>query len=104
MTDTGTDLTTWVYDRIAESGLDDEVGLLVVAALEGERQLDDFLSEGTSSERRSSRAEHAAEAGGTFLRSISVAGFRGIGESTTLELAPRPGLTIVAGRNGSGKS
>ena len=31
-------------------------------------------------------------------------GFRGIGPATTLRLSPQPGLTIVAGRNGSGKS
>ena len=31
-------------------------------------------------------------------------GFRGIGPAQTLELAPGPGLTLVVGRNGSGKS
>ena len=31
-------------------------------------------------------------------------GFRGIGEPATLRLAPGPGLTLVVGRNGSGKS
>lgn len=41
---------------------------------------------------------------GAFLQSISVRGFRGIGPAATLELTPGPGLTVVAGRNGSGKS
>lgn len=41
---------------------------------------------------------------GVFLRGITVRGFRGIGPQTTLHLAPGPGLTLVAGRNGSGKS
>ncbi|WP_255565992.1 AAA family ATPase [Mumia sp. zg.B21] len=41
---------------------------------------------------------------GAYLKSITVQGFRGIGDRTTLELQPRPGLTIVSGRNGSGKS
>lgn len=41
---------------------------------------------------------------GIFLRSIRVRGFRGIGAETTLDLAPGPGLTLVVGRNGSGKS
>jgi len=41
---------------------------------------------------------------GTFLKSISVAGFRGIGRQARLELYPAPGLTVVSGRNGSGKS
>jgi DNA repair exonuclease SbcCD ATPase subunit len=38
------------------------------------------------------------------LRSITVSGLRGIGAAATLELEPGPGLTLVVGRNGSGKS
>ncbi|MFQ6391922.1 AAA family ATPase [Nocardia sp. KC 131] len=41
---------------------------------------------------------------GIFLRSIRVRGFRGIGQEATLNLPPGPGLTLVVGRNGSGKS
>lgn len=41
---------------------------------------------------------------GVFLRSITVHGFRGIGPTATLRLNPGPGLTLVVGRNGSGKS
>ncbi|MEV6278296.1 AAA family ATPase [Nocardia sp. NPDC051832] len=41
---------------------------------------------------------------GIFLKAIRVRGFRGIGQETTLELPPGPGLTLVVGRNGSGKS
>ena len=41
---------------------------------------------------------------GAYLESITVEGFRGIGAKRTLELAPGPGLTLVIGRNGSGKS
>ncbi|MGB3356828.1 MAG: ATP-binding protein [Mycobacterium sp.] len=40
----------------------------------------------------------------TFLTAISVVGFRGIGGQTQLDLFPAPGLTVVSGRNGSGKS
>ena len=39
-----------------------------------------------------------------YLRSISVSGFRGIGGTARLELEPGPGLTVIVGRNGSGKS
>ncbi|UTI65196.1 AAA family ATPase [Paraconexibacter antarcticus] len=39
-----------------------------------------------------------------YLRSVTVEGFRGIGPAATLELDARPGLTVVVGRNGSGKS
>ncbi len=40
----------------------------------------------------------------TFLTGINVSGFRGIGSTAKLELYPAPGLTVVSGRNGSGKS
>jgi recombinational DNA repair ATPase RecF len=40
----------------------------------------------------------------TYLSRIRVAGFRGIGPEAELELPPGPGLTLVVGRNGSGKS
>lgn len=96
----------WVEGQIDASDLDDEAGVLVLAALEGDQQLDEYLTTGTSTER-ALRGEGAARAGaarGTFLSSITVEGFRGIGPATTLTLSPAPGLTIVAGRNGSGKS
>ncbi|HSK95023.1 MAG TPA: AAA family ATPase, partial [Euzebyales bacterium] len=41
---------------------------------------------------------------GAYLGDITVEGFRGIGERGTLPLSPGPGLTLVVGRNGSGKS
>lgn len=40
----------------------------------------------------------------TYLTHIAVSGFRGIGSTAKLELHPAPGLTVVSGRNGSGKS
>ncbi|MDT0307346.1 AAA family ATPase [Streptomyces sp. DSM 44917] len=39
-----------------------------------------------------------------FLESISVSGFRGIGRKARLRLSAKPGVTLVVGRNGSGKS
>ncbi|QTR02250.1 AAA family ATPase, partial [Saccharothrix algeriensis] len=39
-----------------------------------------------------------------FLESISVAGFRGIGRKARLPLTAKPGVTLVMGRHGSGKS
>ncbi|WP_405713002.1 AAA family ATPase [Streptomyces xanthophaeus] len=39
-----------------------------------------------------------------FLESISVSGFRGIGRQARLPLTAKPGVTLVVGRNGSGKS
>ncbi len=53
--------------------------------------------------------EEQAKGGGggtgpVHLRSITAAGWRGIGPRTRLELPPGPGLVVVAGPNGSGKS
>lgn len=39
-----------------------------------------------------------------YLASISVQGFRGIGQRAVLDLRPEPGLTLIYGANGSGKS
>ncbi|GAA2539153.1 MULTISPECIES: AAA family ATPase [Streptomyces] len=39
-----------------------------------------------------------------FLESISVSGFRGIGRTARLPLNAKPGVILVTGRNGSGKS
>jgi len=43
-------------------------------------------------------------AGRAYLRRLAVTGFRGIGPTAELPLEPGPGLTLVVGRNGSGKS
>jgi len=42
--------------------------------------------------------------GAVYLRSLSVEGFRGVGPQRVLEVQPGPGLTVISGRNGSGKS
>jgi recombinational DNA repair ATPase RecF len=39
-----------------------------------------------------------------YLKSITVTSFRGIGPTARIDFKPGPGLTIVCGRNGSGKS
>ena len=39
-----------------------------------------------------------------YLESVAVTGFRGVGPTCKLGLRPGPGLTLVVGRNGSGKS
>lgn len=97
--------------RIVENRLDaaaagdHDWGMLVLAACEGRQALEGVLG-GTVH----SRAELAAETPPgnlpaiAYLRSMTVEGFRGIGPVRRLELTPGPGLTLVMGRNGSGKS
>ena len=87
----------------ADSKLSDEATLLVLAALEGDEALADMAGF-SPPVREAGTTEPAVEPAGAFLRQIQVTGFRGIGPTTTLNLKPMPGLTIVAGRNGSGKS
>lgn len=73
---------------------------------------DDALSDRAKDVVLSALAEvsgGSAEAGETnpaptFLSSITVSGFRGVGPSARLDLFPAPGLMVVSGRNGSGKS
>ena len=76
---------------------------LVLAAFEGGEVLEAELA-GSARARRTAAVRVAAASAGAFLRSIAVEGFRGIGPVRTLELRPGPGLTLVVGRNGSGKS
>jgi recombinational DNA repair ATPase RecF len=45
-----------------------------------------------------------ASAGPVYLGNVSVTGFRGVGSKALLKLKPKPGVTLVVGRNGSGKS
>ncbi|MBM3673043.1 MAG: hypothetical protein FJW86_12810 [Actinobacteria bacterium] len=98
-------LLTTVASRLDASDLDDETGLLVLAACEG----DDALTEaiGGRQPQLTDPAPHDAELpepAGAYLASIGVEGFRGVGEARTLPLTAGPGLTLVVGRNGSGKS
>lgn len=107
-----------LVSRLASAPLAPEAEELVLAACAGETDLDDLVS-GAAVARDGPAAAVAAEgrevdqhlaqaespvAGGVFLQGITVEGFRGIAAPATLELTPGPGLTLVVGRNGSGKS
>ncbi len=92
----------------ARDELTDEAKLVVLAALEGDDALLAALNglDSRLAGREPSRAVETAEVqpAGAFLKTISVRGFRGIGPEARLRIRPGPGLTIVTGRNGSGKS
>jgi AAA domain/AAA domain, putative AbiEii toxin, Type IV TA system len=78
---------------------------LILAAAEGPDALDAHLAGGPAPERRepTGAGEPAAPAR-VYLEQIGVENFRGIGPGARLQLAAGPGLTLVVGRNGSGKS
>jgi hypothetical protein len=87
----------------ADGSLSDGWGDLVLGALGGRDGLEAQLA-GSSASPQPLAAQSSPAPAGAFLRSVTVEGFRGIGPAQTLELAPGPGLTLVVGRNGSGKS
>jgi recombinational DNA repair ATPase RecF len=97
-----------VEERLAADKADrHEWSFYVLAACEGEATLNDLLGGGDAAVRQ--RVAFAApgavpEPVGAYLKSIEVEGFRGVGPARRLELASGPGLTLVVGRNGSGKS
>lgn len=106
-------LQSHILSRLASTGVDNEPwSLLILAALDGPQALADFLG-GSRAIAAPVRPAPAPAAGadataieppGVFLGAVTISGFRGIGPSTTLPLTPGPGLTLVVGRNGSGKS
>jgi recombinational DNA repair ATPase RecF len=81
---------------------------LVLAACDGRDALDAQLvgkSEPARVQASGARdGSGASDGAGVFLASITVEGFRGIGARHTLEIRPESGLTLIVGRNGSGKS
>lgn len=80
----------------------EEVGQLVLASTDGARGLARFL-EGRE-EVEPGAEPSVGQPVGAYISSIAVEGFRGVGPTASLELPPGPGLTLVIGRNGSGKS
>jgi hypothetical protein len=75
-----------------------------LAALDGREALEAELAGAAQAPRVAAGARSVPAVAGAFLERVVVEGFRGIGPRQTLELRPGPGLTLVVGRNGSGKS
>ncbi len=95
-----------IYTHLeGDQSLDDEAGILVLAACEGATPLRQVLAESRiPSASAPPPAPPAGEPIGAFLDGMQVTSFRGIGPSAALDFTPGPGLTLVVGRNGSGKS
>lgn len=106
LNDEAQSLANVLASRLDESALDEHAKYLVLAAYDGEQALRDVLEAPPDDENRGAEAieTERAERQAAYLNSITVAGFRGIGPEATLPLRPGPGLTLVVGRNGSGKS
>ncbi len=93
-----------LFDRLASAdGVPTNVAELVLGAVSGDDDLAAALS-GQPTRLDPASDDGAPPTDAIYLSSVTVAGFRGVGPSRTLTLQPKPGLTIVVGRNGSGKS
>ena len=90
-----------LYNQLLQR-LDRSMVSLILAASQGAAQLEMVLS----GESPAGRGEDCPAPSGpaVFLKSLGAGGFRGVGPFRSLELQPRPGLTLVMGPNGSGKS
>lgn len=98
------DLSNWVLSHLIEHSVDDDTADLVLAAMDGDSALDEALRGPVQHRSVGDVSEATPGPVGAFVKFISVQGFRGVGPKTRVDFHPAPGLTIVAGRNGSGKS
>ena len=77
---------------------------LILASLEGREAVEGVLRGELLKPGVEAEADGDQRTPSIFLQDIKVSGFRGIGPEASLEIPPGPGLTVVTGRNGSGKS
>src|ERR1700733_6362002 len=96
-------LLSLVVDRIETHDPADGAADLILAAFQVPDAIDAALR-GESSPVTSVDDGGVKAPSAVYLTAIEVEGFRGIGPPSTLQIDPGPGLTLVVGRNGSGKS
>jgi AAA domain len=93
-----------VLDRLGRTPLADAAADLLLAACDSDESLTTQLSGTPAPAIRRTAGAEPSDPAGAYLRSVTVAGFRGVGPPATLTVEPGPGLTVIVGRNGSGKS
>lgn len=94
-----------LVDRLDEAALAGDAQDAMLAATQGPDALEAHLAgDGSAPAAQATGAPLATAPPKAFLEQIAVENFRGIGERARLPLVAGPGLTIVSGRNGSGKS
>jgi energy-coupling factor transporter ATP-binding protein EcfA2 len=94
-----------VVDRIDSHPPAGGAADLILAAFQGADLVDAVLrGEPGAAAKSETQAGATSASTAISLTEIAVEGFRGIGPPTSLKIDPGPGLTLVVGRNGSGKS
>ncbi len=93
-----------VLRRLEQFPLAEQAADLLLAALESDESLSAQLAGQAQPYSGASAVTTPPQPAGAYLQSLTVSGFRGIGQAATLVVTPSPGLTLVVGRNGSGKS
>lgn len=96
-----------VRTRLAGSELVPFARAVVSAAFVGGNRLDEVLAaDGDAADQPVPAAADAAPSpeGGVWLTGVNVEGFRGVAATLAITLPAGPGLVLVVGRNGSGKS
>jgi hypothetical protein len=85
-----------VLGRLEKYPLADEATNLLLAAFESEESLSVQLNGQAAARPSADMAGVAApEPAGAYLQSLTVSGFRGIGEPASLRPQPGPGLTVA---------
>jgi ABC-type Mn2+/Zn2+ transport system ATPase subunit len=93
-----------LFDLVDQSELSGDEQELLLAVADGGDVLRSYLEGGVAPAREEPELVEAPAPPLTYLEEIAVEGFRGIGPRARLLLEAGPGLTLVVGRNGSGKS
>jgi recombinational DNA repair ATPase RecF len=96
-------MTGEVGGRLDARGVPSGTAVLALAAMAGDGALEATLA-GETSDAADTDTEGPSPGRAAYLHRVRVRGFRGIGPAISLDLTPGPGLTLVVGRNGSGKS
>ncbi|MEV4198494.1 AAA family ATPase [Micromonospora globbae] len=96
-------LVELIFNRLADEHVSTATAELVLAALCGDDDLAAALRGDAPSLTLDTPGDRESSAQ-IWLSAITVAGFRGVGPERTLPIGPGPGITLVVGRNGSGKS
>jgi energy-coupling factor transporter ATP-binding protein EcfA2 len=98
-------LLALVAERIESRAPADGAAGLILTAFQGADAVEaELRGELGTAATTGGHLQPTAASSAVYLTAIDVEGFRGIGPPTTLSIDPGPGLTLVVGRNGSGKS